>query len=131
MLCRLSELVPRDCNQALSGVVRQLQRGIDEPEFVDGVMRPKRMVRSCCVQLMLTTILPACVLVFSLCGFLLLEEILVCLPETAGIGHCCQHYDHHYSCDWDHRYLLGFSLLLIVADYNYYFVVTYFALMVH
>ncbi|KAL3159889.1 hypothetical protein ABBQ38_010286 [Trebouxia sp. C0009 RCD-2024] len=40
---RLSELVPRDCNQALSGVVRQLQRGIDEPEFVDGVMRPKRM----------------------------------------------------------------------------------------
>ena len=44
MLCRLSELIPHDCNQALSGVVRQLQRGIDEPEFIDGVMRPKRMV---------------------------------------------------------------------------------------
>lgn len=44
MLCRLNELIPRDCNQALSGVVRQLQRGIDEPEYIDGVMRPKRMV---------------------------------------------------------------------------------------
>ena len=44
MLCRLNELIPRDCNQALSGVVRQLQRGIDEPEYIAAVMRPKRMV---------------------------------------------------------------------------------------
>lgn len=42
--CRLNELIPRDCDHALAGVVRQLQRGIDEPDFRDGVMRPKRMV---------------------------------------------------------------------------------------
>ena len=42
--CRLNELLPHDCNQALAGAVKQLQRGIDEPEYRDGVMRIKRMV---------------------------------------------------------------------------------------
>lgn len=50
MWCRLAELISRDCNQALSAVVRQLERGISEPEFVDSVMRPKRMVRSCALK---------------------------------------------------------------------------------
>ncbi|KAL0052362.1 hypothetical protein WJX82_000885 [Trebouxia sp. C0006] len=40
---RLNELIPSDCNQALAGVAKQLQRGIDEPEYRDGAMRVKRM----------------------------------------------------------------------------------------
>ena len=43
---RLNELIPSDCNQALAGVAKQLQRGIDEPEYRDGAMRVKRMVRN-------------------------------------------------------------------------------------
>lgn len=43
---RLNELIPGDCNQALAGVAKQLQRGIDEPEYRDGAMRVKKMVRT-------------------------------------------------------------------------------------
>ena len=42
----MNELIPSDCNRALAGVAKQLQRGIDEPEYRDGAMRVKRMVRT-------------------------------------------------------------------------------------
>ena len=66
----MNELIPSDCNQALAGVAKQLQRGVDEPEYRDGAMRVKKMVRN--LQLIL--------------------DLLVYADSAASCNECAQCY---------------------------------------